>query len=58
MNGATLAELAEVLGHRTLQMVKRYNHFTEGHTGGLMERLNDALFTEKKKKGEADGQAG
>lgn len=48
MNGATLAELAEVLGHRTLAMVKRYSHFTEGHTGDLMERLSDALFTEKK----------
>lgn len=58
MNGATLAELAEVLGHKTLQMVKRYSHFTEGHTGGLMERLSDALFTEKKKKGEADEKQG
>ena len=44
MNGATLAELAEVLGHKTLQMVKRYSHFTEGHTGALIERMNDALF--------------
>jgi integrase len=26
MNGATLLEIAEVLGHRTLQMVKRYSH--------------------------------
>lgn len=58
MNGATLAELAEVLGHRTLAMVKRYSHFTEGHTGGLMERLNDALFTEKKKKGTANEKKG
>ena len=26
MNGASLAEIAEVLGHKTLQMVKRYAH--------------------------------
>ncbi len=26
MNGASLAELAEILGHKTLQMVKRYAH--------------------------------
>ena len=32
MNGASLAEIAEVLGHKTLQMVKRYAHLSEGHT--------------------------
>jgi hypothetical protein len=26
MNRATLAEIAEVLGHKTLAMVKRYAH--------------------------------
>ncbi|MBN8728313.1 MAG: site-specific integrase [Xanthomonadales bacterium] len=39
MNGATLAEIAEVLGHRTLAMVKRYSHLTEGHTRGVLERM-------------------
>lgn len=29
MNGASLAEIAEVLGHKTLQMVKRYAHLSE-----------------------------
>lgn len=28
MNGASLAEIAEVLGHKTLQMVKRYAHLS------------------------------
>src|SRR5262249_21977397 len=32
MNGATLAEIAEVLGHKTLAMVKRYAHLSEAHT--------------------------
>ncbi len=44
MNGATLAEIAEVLGHKTLQMVKRYAHLTEGHTRGVVGRMNQAMF--------------
>jgi integrase len=32
MNGATLAEIAEVLGHKTLSMVKRYAHLSDAHT--------------------------
>ena len=31
MGGASLAEIAEVLGHKTLQMTKRYTHLTESH---------------------------
>jgi len=37
MNGASLAEIAEVLGHKTLQMVKRYAHLSEGHTASVVE---------------------
>jgi len=44
MNGATLGELAEVLGHKTLAMVKRYSHLSEPHTRGLLERMNAAVF--------------
>jgi integrase len=44
MNGATLAEIAEVLGHKTLQMVKRYAHLTESHTSKVVERMNRAVF--------------
>jgi len=51
MSGATLAELSEVLGHKTLQMVKRYSHLTEGHTGDLLERMGNHMF---KAKVEAD----
>jgi site-specific recombinase XerD len=32
MNGASLAEIAEVLGHKTLAMVKRYAHLSHAHT--------------------------
>jgi integrase len=46
MNGATLAEIAEVLGHKTLAMVKRYAHLTEQHTSGVVRRMNAAVFGE------------
>jgi integrase len=44
MNGASLAEIAEVLGHKTLQMVKRYSHLSEAHTTGVVSRMNDRIF--------------
>lgn len=44
MNGATLAELAEILGHRTLAMVRRYAHFSDQHTASVVERMNTAVF--------------
>jgi len=44
MSGATLAEIAEVLGHKTLQMVKRYSHLTGAHTSKVVERMNRRIF--------------
>lgn len=44
MNGASLAEIAEVLGHKTLQMVKRYAHLSEGHTASVVESMNRKIF--------------
>lgn len=44
MNGASLAEIAEVLGHKTLQMVKRYAHLSEGHTASVVESMNQKIF--------------
>ena len=46
MNGASLAEIAEVLGHKTLQMVKRYAHMTETHTNSVVASMNDKIFGE------------
>lgn len=37
MNGASLLEIAEILGHKTLSMVKRYSHLTIKHTSRLIE---------------------
>jgi integrase len=44
MNGASLAEIAEVLGHKTLQMVKRYAYLSEGHTTSVVESMNKKIF--------------
>ena len=44
MSGASLAEIAEVLGHRTLAMVKRYAHLSEAHTAGVVASMNEKIF--------------
>ena len=44
MSGASLAEIADVLGHKTLQMVKRYAHLSEQHTAGVVARMNERIF--------------
>jgi integrase len=44
MNGASLAEIAEILGHKTLAMVKRYAHLSEAHTARVVARMNAAIF--------------
>lgn len=44
MNGASLAEIAEVLGHKTLQMVKRYSHISDSHTANVVEKMNHRIF--------------
>ncbi|MBI2790898.1 MAG: site-specific integrase [Gammaproteobacteria bacterium] len=44
MNGASLAEIAEVLGHKTLQMVKRYSHLSHEHTASVITRMAAKIF--------------
>jgi integrase len=46
MNGASLMEIAEILGHKTLAMVKRYAHLSESHTRNVLARMNQAVFGE------------
>lgn len=43
MSGASMAEIAEILGHKTLQMVKRYSHLSDSHVAGVLERMNNAI---------------
>lgn len=44
MNGASLAEIAEVLGHKTLSMVKRYAHLSDGHVSSVVASMNAKIF--------------
>ena len=44
MSGTSRLETAEVLGHRTLQMVKRYAHLSESHVKGLVKQLDESIF--------------
>lgn len=38
-NGATLLEIGDLLGHRQVQMTKRYSHLATGHKAALVNRL-------------------
>ena len=42
--GASLLEIATILGHKTLQMVQRYSHLTKGHTAQVLEEMNEVMF--------------
>jgi integrase len=44
MNNASLVEIAAILGHRTLQMVKRYAHVANSHTSSVVRAMNDKVF--------------
>lgn len=44
MNGASLMDIAAVLGHKTLAMVKRYSHLSDTHVGGVVESMNKKIF--------------
>jgi len=46
MNGASMAEIAEILGHKTLQMVKRYAHLSDAHTSEVVAKMNEKIFGE------------
>jgi integrase len=44
MNGASLGEIAEILGHRTLSMVQRYSHLSESHVSNVVGSMNQKIF--------------
>jgi integrase len=44
MTGATPSEIAAVLGHKTLAMVKRYAHLSESHVSQVVARMNESIF--------------
>jgi integrase len=47
MNGASLAEVGDLLGHKTVQMTMRYAHFMDGHSKRIVTAMNDQIFGQK-----------
>jgi len=39
MSGASLPELAKILGHKSMRMVMRYAHLADDHTVAVVERM-------------------
>jgi len=44
MNGASLHETAEILGHKSTQTTKRYAHLSTDHKSALSERVMEKVF--------------
>lgn len=48
MSGATPSAIADVLGHKSLQMVKRYAHLSESHMHSVVASMNEKIFSNSK----------
>jgi integrase len=46
MSGASLREIAEILGHRSLKQTMKYTHLVEPHTRGVLERMASQFLTQ------------
>lgn len=44
MNGTTMGEIAAILGHKTLQMTKRYAHLSDAHSQSVLEKMTTKIF--------------
>lgn len=47
MSGASLRDIAEVLGHKNIAMSRKYSHLTMSHTAGIVERMASTLLKPK-----------
>jgi len=52
-SGATLREIAEVLGHRNIQETMQYRHLTESHTRSIVSKIGQKFL---QPEGSTDGQ--
>lgn len=44
MNGANAVEMADVLGHKTLAMVRRYAHLSQTHVSTVVSNMTEKVF--------------
>lgn len=47
MNGASLLEIAEVLGHKSVTMTQRYSHLCIGHKANLTDRVFGSISNQQ-----------
>jgi integrase len=40
MNGSTVTDIAAILGHKTLAMVRRYAHLSDSHINSVVEKMS------------------
>jgi integrase len=43
-HGATLQDIKEILGHKSIQTTQKYVHLTEGHTAAIVQKMNLSIF--------------
>jgi len=56
LNGATLLEIAEVLGHKKMDMTRRYAHLTDTHLRGVVDRMTSTVFGASEPEGAPHGR--
>ncbi|MBS0626896.1 MAG: site-specific integrase, partial [Verrucomicrobia bacterium] len=44
MSGSSLVETAAILGHKNLEVTKRYSHLSQKHISTGVERMNQEIF--------------
>ena len=44
MNGASISEIAAVLGHKSLSVTQRYTHLSDEHVSDVVEKMNDKFL--------------
>ena len=47
MGGASTREIAEILGHKTLQMAMRYSHLSQKHSASVVRTMNQKMFARR-----------
>lgn len=50
MDGASLIDIAQILGHKTLEMTKRYSHLSDAHTKKVVASMNSKIFSNQKRE--------
>ena len=48
MGGASTREIAEILGHKTLQMAMRYSHLYQKHSASVVRTMNQKMFGDRR----------